>query len=80
LTIVSKLVCTLSTLATNKFDDFVVDPLGGVHIAMVDIFDLNKAPSNVQTRYNGYYYDSTKIIPVSSLTPFYLPGGTRNYY
>ena len=46
---------------------------------IVDIFDLNNAPSDVQIRYNDYH-DSTKIIPVSSLLPFHLPGGDKNFY
>jgi hypothetical protein len=46
---------------------------------VVDVFDLNNAPSDVQIRYNDYH-DSTKIIPVSSLVPFHLPGGDKNFY
>jgi hypothetical protein len=46
---------------------------------IVDIFDLNKAPADVQTRYNEYH-DSTKIVPVSSLTPFTTVTGDKNYY
>jgi hypothetical protein len=46
---------------------------------VVDVFDLTKAPTEVRQRYTDYH-DSTKIIPVSLLHPFLLPGGTQNYY
>jgi hypothetical protein len=52
---------------------------GGPSLHMADIFNLNNAPSDVQIRYNDYH-DSTKIIPVSSLLPFCLPGGDKKYY